>query len=234
MRAVWVGGNLYSRAGNRVYAPPWFLGRLPVGIVLDGELFLGRGRFQDVMSVCRSQRACGRWAEVRYVVFDAPEADGGIGERLQVARDAVGGGSASVEVIRQDVCGGVEELVLELKRVEALGGEGLMLRHPQHGYKSGRIADLLKVKSFKDDEALVLGHEDGKGKHAGRMGALRCKSRSGSSFKVGSGFTDTEREEPPAVGTVITYRFFELTTDGIPRFPVYDRVRPDVKASCFS
>jgi DNA ligase-1 len=92
---------------------------------------------------------------------------------------------------------------------------------------------LPKVKSKKDDEALVIGHEAGKGKHAGRLGALSCKLRSGKRFKVGTGFSDAQREAPPPVGAVITFSYFELTNDGVPRFPAFERVRPDVSADGF-
>ena len=92
---------------------------------------------------------------------------------------------------------------------------------------------MLKVKSKKDDEALVIGHEPGKGKHEGRLGALLCKLRSGVTFKVGTGFSDAEREDPPPVGSVVTFQYFELTEARVPRFPAYQRVRPDVAASDF-
>lgn len=236
MRALYIGGELYSRAGNRVHAPAWFLERLPEGCVLDGELFMGRGRFQDVMSVCRSHKEKPEWAHVKFVVFDAPEAAGAIGERLKAARSAVeeaGGCEGSCEVLEHLVCTDEAHVLGELARIETLKGEGVMLRHPGNAYKPGRISDLLKVKSFLDDEALVVGHERGGGKHIGRLGALECRNRARKMFKVGTGFKDHEREDPPAVGTVITYKYFELSRAGIPRFPVYDRVRPDVEAGCF-
>ena len=44
---------------------------------------------------------------------------------------------------------------------------------------------MLKVKSSLDDEAIVTGHEPGKGKHVGRMGALHCRLKNGKTFKVG-------------------------------------------------
>jgi len=50
---------------------------------------------------------------------------------------------------------------------------------------------------------------------------------------VGTGFKDHEREAPPPVGSVITISYFELTNAGVPRFPAYERVRPDVPASDF-
>ena len=110
-----------------------------------------------------------------------------------------------------------------------------MLRKPEALHRGGRNADLLKVKDFKDDEALVIGHDEGEGRHVGRLGALVCKARNGKLFKVGSGFTDEQRafSRAPEKGSVITYKYFELTTDGIPRFPTFLRVRPDVQPDEF-
>jgi len=110
------------------------------------------------------------------------------------------------------------------------GGEGLMLRKKTSLYRGGRSSELLKVKSSKDDEAVVKSHASGRGKHEGRLGAVVVKNRAGKSFKVGSGFTDAQRVNPPPIGSVITYRYNELTNEGIPRFPVFVRIRPDVTA----
>ena len=98
----------------------------------------------------------------------------------------------------------------------------------------GRTHDLLKVKTFKDDEALVVGHEMGQGRNDGRVGALRCRLRSGVLFSCGSGLSDAERSAPPAVGSVVTVQFFELSKDGVPRFPTFQRVRGDVGAEEFA
>ena len=136
-------------------------------------------------------------------------------------------------MLAHEVCKGRAHVNEKLAAVEAAGGEGVMLRHPTAPHRPGRTADLLKVKSTKDDEAIVVGHEAGKGRHTGRMGALQCRLRSGVAFKVGTGFSDHEREHPPAVGTVISFRYGELTDANVPRFPAYLRVRPDVDASEF-
>lgn len=239
MRAVWVKGALYTRTGNLIQAPPFFLEKIPPDVVLDGELFLGRGKFHEVMSVCRSSKMDDRWKNVKYMVFDAPEANGGISERLKVAREALDiprgepEGAWCVQVLDQDVCKGPEMVMERLAEIEGAGGEGVMLRHPTATYKAGRVRDLLKVKSFKDDEALVVGHQGGVGKHGGRLGALECRSRTGKSFKVGTGFSDMQREAPPPIGSVITFKYFELSKTGIPRFPVYGRIRPDIEVADF-
>lgn len=132
-------------------------------------------------------------------------------------------------------CTGMEHLLEELARVEAQGGEGLMLRSATASHRGGRNSDLLKVKSFHDDEALVTDQEVGNGKYQGMVGSLVCVSRAGARFKVGSGLTDAMRttRAAPQPGTVITFKYFELTKDGIPRFPTFLRVRPDVDKSEF-
>ena len=85
------------------------------------------------------------------------------------------------------------------------------------------------MKSHLDDEALVVGHELGSGRLAGLLGALVCRSRSGKVFKVGSGFTDAQRAAAaaPRVGCVVSYKYAELTDDGLPRFPTFLRERAD-------
>ena len=102
-----------------------------------------------------------------------------------------------------------------------------MLRQPESAYEPRRSPTLLKVKPYDDAEATVIAYESGKGKYAGKLGALRVRTDEGREFSIGSGLTDAERESPPPVGTVITYRFRGLTAKGMPRFPSYLRVRQD-------
>jgi len=108
-------------------------------------------------------------------------------------------------------------------------GEGLMLRKPNSKYVGSRSDTLLKVKTFSDDEALVKGYLAGKGKHSGVMGSIVCELASGKTVQIGSGFSDEERKIPPPIGSVITFRYQELTPGGIPRFPTYVGVRIDAK-----
>jgi DNA ligase-1 len=121
----------------------------------------------------------------------------------------------------------VDHLKQELARLEALGGEGLMLRRAGSRYESGRSSPLLKVKSFHDAEELVLKHQDGAGRHKGRLGALLVELPDGTTFAVGTGFSDAERENPPLIGSTITFRYQELSEAGVPRFPSYIGMRGD-------
>jgi DNA ligase-1 len=126
-------------------------------------------------------------------------------------------------------CDGFDHLREELRRVEGLGGEGLMLRKPGSKYEIGRSTSLLKVKTFHDAEARVIGHAPGAGKHKGKLGALICELPGGIKFNVGTGLSDDERGRPPAIGAVITFRYQELSEDGVPRFPSYVGERLDVE-----
>ncbi len=114
--------------------------------------------------------------------------------------------------------------------MEALGGEGLMLRQPGSMYVAGRSSTLLKIKSFRDAEAMVIGHQAGEGKHKGRLGALLVRLADGTEFAIGTGLSDRERANPPAVGATVTFRYQELSDGGVPRFPSYVGVRIDATA----
>ena len=113
-----------------------------------------------------------------------------------------------------------------LKEIEAKGGEGVMLRNPNTPYHGGRSSNLLKLKSQYDAECTVTRHHEGKGKYAGKLGAVSCKNQHGE-FRIGSGFKDADRDNPPPVGSVITYRYRGFTQKGTPRFATFLRVRKD-------
>jgi DNA ligase 1 len=227
LRGYWDGQKLWSRKGNLIHAPDYFLAELPRDVALDGELWIGHGKFEETMSIVRSETPDDRWNRVRYMVFDAPRTKGTFEQRMQFLRATVSEGNRFVKVVAQERCQGVTQLLAERDRVVREGGEGVMLRQPESAYEPGRSPTLLKVKPFDDAEATVIAHEPGKGKFVGKLGALRVRTDDGREFSIGSGFTDADRESPPPLGTVITYRFQGLTAKGLPRFPSYLRIRRD-------
>jgi DNA ligase 1 len=227
VRAYWDGQSLISRYGNRFHAPDWFLEGLPE-IPLDGELWIGRKAFQRTVGIVRRQDKTDLWKQVRYVAFDAPGLDEAFEDRLAAIQAHVDRHKPPYLTFHEHaVCTGLDHLRAELARIEALGGEGLMLRQPRSRYEAGRSLTLLKVKTFRDAEARVLEHLPGAGRHKGRLGALFVELTDGTRFSVGTGFSDAEREAPPPLGSVITFRYQELSDGGVPRFPSYVGVRGD-------
>ncbi|MFZ1220584.1 MAG: hypothetical protein WAO00_14920, partial [Chthoniobacterales bacterium] len=110
LRAWWDGRKLWSRKGNLIHAPDYFLAELPRDIVLDGELWIGHGKFEETMSIVRSETPDERWNRVRYMVFDAPQAPGLFEERMQFLRATVSEGNRFVRVVAQERCQGVTQL----------------------------------------------------------------------------------------------------------------------------
>ena len=227
VRAYWDGKRFLSRQGNEYLAPGWFTRPLPKH-PLDGELWIDRKQFQKVVGVVRRHKADDDWKRVRYLVFDAPSHGGVFEDRVDHLTDLIKGMSVKHVVPVDHVrCRDHAHLITEFNRVESLGGEGLMLREPRSLYIAGRSRSLLKVKRFHDAEAKVLGYIDGQGRHAGRVGALSVVTPGGVRFAIGSGLKDADRDDPPKIGSIVTYRYQELTDAGIPRFPTFVRIRDD-------
>ncbi|MEJ2309768.1 MAG: DNA ligase [Gammaproteobacteria bacterium] len=225
IRAWWDGDGLRSRKGNPIAAPAWFTDGLPP-FELDGELWIGRGRFEEVQSIVLDETPGEGWRRVTYNVFEVPHAAGGLLERLGRLRAwLVAHPAAHLRIIAQQSCEGERHLMGRLAAVESAGGEGLVLRNPAAPYETGRTLNALKVKRFDDMEARVVGYKPGKGKYSGMTGALRVELEDGTRFLIGSGLSDAERVHPPPVGSRITFRHQGFTARGIPRFASFLRVR---------
>jgi DNA ligase-1 len=229
VRAYWDGKQLISRLGNLFHAPDWFLENLPE-VPLDGELWIARKSFQKTVGIVRRQDKTDLWKQVKFLVFDAPGMKDPFEHRLEFLSETFARKRMPFAAAHaHDRCRDLDHLRSELARIEQLGGEGLMLRQPGSVYAVGRSSTLLKVKTFRDAEATVIGHQAGAGKHKGRLGALLVKLADGTQFAIGTGFSDKERASPPPVGSVVTFRYQELSDAGVPRFPSYVGVRVDAK-----
>lgn len=226
VRAYWDGKQLISRQGNVFNAPAWFVQHFPQQ-ALDGELWIGRNQFEATISTVKKQTPVdAQWQRVKYMIFEFPNAKGTFTQRITAMQELVEHtNSPYLNVIEQTRLASLSALDTKLDKVIAKGGEGLMLHHGDSLYQTGRSNALLKVKKQSDAEAIVIKHLAGKGKHAGRLGALLVKMPSGKQFKIGTGFSDAERESPPPIGTTISYKHYGFSKNGIPRFASYWRVR---------
>lgn len=214
VRAYWNGEVFVSRQGNIYNAPEFFTAELPKE-PLDGELWMGRKQFQKTISVVKRQTPGPEWDQINFVVFDAPKHSEGFERRIAHLETLELGHFAKVHPHR--VCGSRKEMEQHLRDIEALGGEGLMYRKPGSPYEARRSSTLLKAKPFKDAEAVVIGYEAGKKANKGKTGGLIVRMPNGKTFNVGTGLTAKDRDNPPAIGATITYRYTELTDDGIPK-----------------
>ena len=228
VRAQWDGRALRFRGGGLVPAPAWFTANFPA-LPLDGELWIARGRFDALSGTVRKiEPVDAEWRQVRYLIFELPGAAGDFSERVRQMQAVLArAGVPWLQAVEQARVADKSELMQRLDAVLRAGGEGLMLHRADAPYRTGRSDVLLKLKPWQDAEAVVVGHLPGNGKYRGLTGALQMETPDGKRFRIGSGLSDALRRQPPPIGTRITYRYQQLTKNGVPRFPRYLRVRED-------
>ena len=117
------------------------------------------------MSIVRRQDENDEWEGIQYLIFDGPHLKGGFSKRLKTLKKILADcENKYVKLHEHEVCTGPEHLQKEMKRVTAIQGEGMMIRAPDSPYEYRRSKEMLKVKEFHDDEAVVLGKEFGSGR----------------------------------------------------------------------
>lgn len=234
IRAYWDGSKFYTRTGKEITPPKDFLSGMPNDVVLDGELCCGRGKFSETSSIVRKTKDVEKYKDdwlnkITYYVFDTPN-DKPFEVRQAQLLKKIGNRYRNIEVVKQTKIYKNTNIQHELKKITNLGGEGLMLRKYDSMYEGKRSKSLLKVKEFHDMEVKIVGYKDGTGKYKGVLGSFECETKEGKRFNCGSGLSDGERERPPRVGKFITVKYFELSKDGVPRFPVFLRI---AERQCF-
>jgi DNA ligase-1 len=243
VRAYWDGNQFLSKNGNIYAAPVWFTQNMP-NYALDGELWIARNTFDQLSGIVRKKIPVdSEWRKVSYQVFDLPKNPEIFDVRLNVLNSLMGRDSVEkkqfesprlpewVRVIKQFKVNSHADLMMELDRHIKQGAEGLMLHRGASHYHGRRDDDLLKLKQYFDAEAKVLEYYPGKGKFMGILGSMLVETlgqdREKVQFRIGTGFSVEERENPPSIGAIITYKYFGFTRSGLPKFPSFLRIRAE-------
>ena len=226
VRAVWDGKVFITRQGNQINAPTWFTKNLP-NTPMDGELWLGRHQFDALSGAVRKDTPIdAEWRNITYNVFELPNAPGTFEMRAKRIVEIVKQANLPyLKAVAQFRVKDESALNLRLNQVVKNGGEGLMLHRADALYETGRTSHLLKLKPYFDAEATVVAYSAGKGKYTGKLGALVVETPEGIRFKLGTGFTDAQRENPPKIGSLVTYTYKDITKNGKPKFARFLRER---------
>jgi DNA ligase-1 len=159
------------------------------------------------------------------MVFELPGASGTFAQRAQRLREiAVQAAWEPLVAVDQRPVADGAALRRRLAATVAQGGEGLVLHRADAAYVTGRSDAVMKLKPELDTEAVVVAHHEGQGRLAGRLGALEVRAPDGRQFLIGTGFSDAQRRAPPPIGSVVTYRYRDLTPSGLPRFASFVRL----------
>lgn len=233
IRAFWDGKKLLTRQGNEIFAPECWIKGFPK-FALDGELFIKRMAFEEALSIVgQKQGDCKQWQKIEYYVFDAPVFDKDSKDSLEKRLTKIenfldSDKNLPIKIIPQVKVDSENTLKNMLKDVTKKGGEGLVIRKNNAPYEIGRTRNALKLKPYEDAECKVIAHNEGKGRLKGKLGSVLCEQMSQDGkilhFKIGSGFSDKDRENPPPMGSLITYKFYGYTKNGIPKFASFLRM----------
>ena len=241
VRAYWDGENLLSRQGKKLNAPLSFTKNFPK-FALDGELYAKELKFEEIQATVMDKLPDEKaWSRLKFHIFDVPEASGGLLTRLEIlAKFLKNEPNQNLIIIKQIKMRDNAQFLKFAEEIIAKGGEGAVVREPNAPYERKRSKNALKFKKFKDAECEVTAINKGSGKYANFAGSLTCKAlggkddkekagepKEGTIFKIGSGLSDENRQKPPKIGSIITYKFQNLTANGKPRFPIFLRVRED-------
>jgi DNA ligase 1 len=228
-RMIYQAGVFYTRAGNEIKLPARFYeaaAKFNTDVVLDGELWLGYGRVQDIGGVSEATTD----DALCFMVFDMPSAPGGFHERLQVMKSVIVNDSTiqlvDHEFVKNDM---YEHVTQTLDQVTAAGDEGLVLRPYDQLYQQGeRPRDFLKLKKHSTEEAIVMEHHvtdaakirEIDGYVSSIVCVLRDAAEGSPSFRL-----NWKGLRAPAIGETITIKFAAYTINGLPKFPTYVGIR---------
>ena len=182
-----------SRAQKGFNAPDWFKEAMIPIHNLDGELWVGRENFQEMGVVRKKTPVPEEWLNVKYVVYDLPEYQGGFKKRIEILKELVRLNKFRWDAIKQTLpepfCNLECPLIMadqieitSMKQFKGLydklvseGAEGVMIKHPESVYEDKRSNYLLKYKPNFDAEAIIMDYSKGKGKYSGMLGGFVCK-----------------------------------------------------------
>lgn len=222
IRAYWNGENLITKNGNIINAPNWFIKKFP-NFELDGELWTKRADFENIQSIVLDKIPSNKWTDITYNIFEVPNQEGNFFDRIKVLNSWLDVYPNSyIKIIPQIVCKNETHLNSYLKELIEKNAEGIILKNPYSDYETGRTNNLLKVKTFFDDEGVVIGHNFDENR---RLKSLKIKLKNGVVFNLGGGFSELERLTPPKLNDIVTFKYYGFTKNNKPKFASFLRIR---------
>ncbi|MCI2236405.1 DNA ligase [Helicobacter sp. CaF467b] len=229
IRGIWNGKTLHTRNNNPLNPPNFWLKNFPP-FSLDGELWLDYESFEQTSSIIRTSNPHPKeWQKITYYVFDAPNVcqNCTLLERLDKLQKYLDKNpTPHIKIIPQIKIQDKTHLQSYFQSILDKKGEGIIIRQNDSPYNNSNHS--YKYKPYMDSECKVIGYTQGKGKFKGKLGAILCQANFKGelkTFKIGSGFTQKERENPPPINSLITYKYNGFTKNNLPRFPVFLHIR---------
>jgi DNA ligase-1 len=232
--------GMWSRNGKKIISAPHIyeamrsLFEINADLIFDGELYADKfaNDFNAICSLVKKTKPTPEdlilsAAQIEYHIYDLPSHKGIFNERFRslISIDLPG---CCVKVVTS-IVDNENKLKTLYENYVNEGYEGQMLR--LNGlYENKRSKSLLKHKSFIDEEYTILGVEEGIGNKTGMVGSFIFESKSGKRFNCSPKFnwercTEMWEQRETLIGKQATVKYFNLTPQGVPRFPYCIAIR---------
>ena len=255
IRCIAMREGLFTRTGKEITAVPHIsealesFFKLYPNAVLDGELYnhAYKDDFNKIIHLVRKQNLTDEHLSesaemIQYHIYDAPVI--GNGKWAMPEKDLYSDRTSKLDASFVNLGLEKEDCLVIVPTVEIhgreqldrcyedyieAGYEGQMVRL-DGPYENKRSPKLLKRKEFVDEEYKILGYEEGEGNRAGTVKHFKFKNKDGKEFNSNvkgsfSYLTKLLEIADTLIGKDATIKYFNLTPDGVPRFPYVIAIR---------
>ena len=255
IRCIAMREGLFTRTGKEITAVPHIsealapFFKLYPNATLDGELYnhAYKDDFNKIIHLVRKQNLTDEHLSesaemIQYHIYDAPVI--GNGKWAMTEKDLYSDRTSKLDAsfvnlrLEKEGClvivptveiHGREQLDRCYEDYIEAGYEGQMVRL-DGPYENKRSPKLLKRKEFVDEEYKILGYEEGEGNRAGTIKHFKFKNKDGKEFNSNvkgsfSYLTKLLEIADTLIGKDATIKYFNLTPDGVPRFPYVIAIR---------
>lgn len=229
-RAIWDGKVFRSRHGNIFYIPKEILKTLPKNIILDGELYISKNKFENCSILKKKNISFNEFnkSQIKFYVFEIISCNKKFKDKINLIKE-VCSKNIFLEAIKQKKVKNNKEIKEIFNKLVKNGSEGIMLRNPESYYENKRSNILVKLKAQEDSEGIIIGYNISNSlKYNGLLKSFICELKNNKKiiFQV-SGLTDEIRKnykKTHPINTIITFQHNGFTSYGIPRHPSYKRI----------
>jgi len=234
IRCIVRADGMWSRNGKKIISSPHIheslkpLFEVNPDLIFDGELYADKfaNDFNAICSLVKKTKPTSEdlkksKEQIQYHIYDLPSCSGVFSERHSILNKM--SLPKCCELVRTSHVHSAEWVDKWYSDYVSEGYEGLMLRLDSK-YESKRSKSLLKYKSFIDEEYTILDVVEGLGNKAGMVGSFVFKSKTGYIFNSSPKYNWEEckelwKQRQELIGKSATVKYFNLTPDGVPRFP---------------
>ena len=234
IRCIVRADGMWSQNGKKIVSAPHIyeamkpLFETNPDLVFDGELYADKfaSDFNAICSLVKKTKPTSNdlaksKESIQYHIYDLPSCSGTFTQRNKALIDI--GVPRGCVIVTTDKVNNENELMGCYNAYMNWGYEGQMIRLDKE-YESKRSKSLLKHKSFVDEEYIILDVVEGEGNKTGMVGSFVFESKTGHIFNSSPKFNWEEcktmwNNKNELIGKSATVKYFNLTPDGVPRFP---------------